>query len=379
MDIYSLINSKDIRKYLQDIGYEFSPAETAWLIWQNKHLPLADKHSLWKELIDTMSDCRLQGSRAYQAEESLHQFLQNYMNKQKDLIAEFYREDTDWVYQYSLFDSNSRCWWPGSSVYRTFDRCFECLNRDILSEDEDTIQHTIKKLHLDKGGDWTREEYFTAKLLDGKLMDLSYTAKAERESLYSYDFEDMGFSFPVPFTEGDIVWIPHSGQGPFVLTEIGLKGLSYEGQTTDIFGHGDYTDMIVEGYFADSENGVTFDTVWNYMDCEYYDGDLLGSQCVLIPVSNYLKEKISLGLLLQTVHWMLLDEYAIACIPCGYTKEGLRLAGAEMASERRDRMLCVNPGAVFKDMGISAKLNSAKSPGLQRASLGSDKYDINSG
>ena len=65
-----------------------------------------------------------------------------------------------------------------------------------------------------------------------------------------------------------------------------------------------------------------------------------------------MKEKISLGLLLQTVHWMLLDEYAAACIPCGYTKEALRLAGAEMASERRDQMLCVNPGIVTEDRGI---------------------------
>ena len=352
MDIYSLINSKDIRKYLQVIGYEFSTAETAWLIWQNKRLPLADKHSLWKELIDTMPDCRLQGRRPHQAKESLHQFLQDYMNKQKNLIAEFYREDTDWVYQYSLFDSDSRCWWPVTSVYRTFDRCVECLNQDTISENEDTIQYTIRKLHLDKGGGWEQEDYFTVKLSHGRLMDLYYTAKTDRELFYSYDFKDMGFSFPVPFKKGDIVCIPHSGHGSFVLTQIGLKGQSYTGQTMEVFGHGDYTDMMVGGYFADSENGVTFDTVWNYMDCEYDDEDLMGSHCVLIPVSNYLKEKISLGLLLQTVHWMLLDEYAAACIPCGYTKEALRLAGAEMASERRDQMLCVNPGIVTEDRGI---------------------------
>lgn len=34
MDVYSLINSKDIAEYLREIHYEFNSLETSWLIWK---------------------------------------------------------------------------------------------------------------------------------------------------------------------------------------------------------------------------------------------------------------------------------------------------------------------------------------------------------
>lgn len=34
MGILRFVNSKDIRKHLETIGYEFNSLETAWLIYQ---------------------------------------------------------------------------------------------------------------------------------------------------------------------------------------------------------------------------------------------------------------------------------------------------------------------------------------------------------
>ncbi len=342
MDIYSFFNSKDIGDHLKKIEYSFSPVETAWLIWQNQRMSLEEKHALWQELIDTTSDCMMR-HRRHQTTWSLHQFLRDHIKYQRDLMDEFHREDPDWVYQYSRFDAESLNWWPATSVFSSFSKCCVCLGHGLVEYDAafyPGILKTVRKMHLDKGGERSHEEFYTAKLAQGKLMSLYYIGDKESSSFnYPYDFEDMGFSFPLPFEKGDIVWIPKSGKGLFVIDQIGLKGKPYTEPLSGVFGFGDYTDMNVKGYFADSENGVVYDTVWNCMDCEYSKDDLMGSQRILIPVGAYLKGEISLDLLLQTVHWMLLDDHAAAGIPSGYTAEALQLAGAGDAHERRERIL----------------------------------------
>lgn len=45
MDIYSFVNSKDIRKHLRDIKYEFNSLETAWLIYSCHRLCYNEKKS----------------------------------------------------------------------------------------------------------------------------------------------------------------------------------------------------------------------------------------------------------------------------------------------------------------------------------------------
>ena len=54
MDVLKFVNSKDIRKHLQDIGYECSPLEAAWLIYQCRSATVEEKHAAWDDLIETM-------------------------------------------------------------------------------------------------------------------------------------------------------------------------------------------------------------------------------------------------------------------------------------------------------------------------------------
>lgn len=44
MDILRFVNSKDIRKHLETIGYEFNSLETAWLIYQCRDATIDEKH-----------------------------------------------------------------------------------------------------------------------------------------------------------------------------------------------------------------------------------------------------------------------------------------------------------------------------------------------
>ena len=67
MDVYSLINSKDIAEYLREIHYEFNSLETAWLIWKNDYLTFDEKKEKWHEVIETMPDCEVSEREGWHA------------------------------------------------------------------------------------------------------------------------------------------------------------------------------------------------------------------------------------------------------------------------------------------------------------------------
>ena len=86
MNIYSFINSKDIREHLQSINYRFNSIETTWLIYQCHRLSYEEKKTLWQELIQTMPDCILP-QRNYETEtENLHESIG------EDVLLRLYRE-----------------------------------------------------------------------------------------------------------------------------------------------------------------------------------------------------------------------------------------------------------------------------------------------
>ena len=60
MNIYNFINSKDVRKYLQDIDYQFTTPEAAFVVYWCKHATLDKKIEAWQEIIETMPDCSME-------------------------------------------------------------------------------------------------------------------------------------------------------------------------------------------------------------------------------------------------------------------------------------------------------------------------------
>ena len=60
--ILKFINSKDIRKYLQEINYQFSGAEYAFLIWQCRELSISERHSEFNTFLETTKTCLIKSS-----------------------------------------------------------------------------------------------------------------------------------------------------------------------------------------------------------------------------------------------------------------------------------------------------------------------------
>ena len=78
-DIYSFINSRDIRKYLRETEYHFSSLEAAWIIWQSMDRTWEEKKAAWAELIRTMPDCEVPERFNCNYRASLHGYLKDYM------------------------------------------------------------------------------------------------------------------------------------------------------------------------------------------------------------------------------------------------------------------------------------------------------------
>ena len=73
MNIYDFFNSRDVAEHCKNIGHKFTAMEIAFLVWQSNEHTLAEKHTAWQKIIDTMPDEPL--PEYYWINNSLHDFL----------------------------------------------------------------------------------------------------------------------------------------------------------------------------------------------------------------------------------------------------------------------------------------------------------------
>lgn len=120
MDIYQYMNSKDIRDYLIEIQYQFSPLEAAGMIYRSDHHTLEEKFEAWEELIRTTQDCE---------------------------IPKRYKNGM--VYQYQFYCPGDVDMCIDKGIYSSLDKCWENLQEDM---DLDMYVIEIYKQRIDKGG-----------------------------------------------------------------------------------------------------------------------------------------------------------------------------------------------------------------------------------
>ena len=97
MQPYKFINSRLIAKALEENGYEFSPFECACLIQQSMKTTLAEKQEAWSELISTTPDEII---RIANRKIGFHDYLQNLINLQNELLKEFHNRTRDETYEH---------------------------------------------------------------------------------------------------------------------------------------------------------------------------------------------------------------------------------------------------------------------------------------
>ena len=136
-----------------------------------------------------------------------------------------------------------------------------------------------------------------------------YTKHTVKEIEVYFKYQTLAFPVPSPFKCGDIVYMKRSEYDkwyPFVLDKFDYE-MDYFKKCSD-----DQCDMVVYGYFCEEDGTLYHDGVSDYLDMEYYDGELENEKRVLRILSDYIKgeKDIYIEQLLNMYHMILEDSRA---------------------------------------------------------------------
>lgn len=246
MDIYEFINSKDVREHCRKIGHEFNSIETAFLIYQSQNHTIQQKHDAWGEIIETFPDMPIAERLNCPHYDSLHDMLKQYMTLESRILSDF-----------SIDESN----------------CFHSCWTLYYTETDRLCQH----------------EFDLVNILTDEEIDLFYS------------LDGLWIDVPTPFRKGDIVFENREKIGfprePFVLTELCTdKETENEKKIFErVKKQGDSSDMIAYGYwFLPDQNKLYYECIHNYLNLEYYTGELTDGYQVLNEISCKVKDGIEI-------------------------------------------------------------------------------------
>lgn len=306
MDVFSFINSRDIRDYLKQIEYRFNSLEVAWLIWQCRSMSYEDKKGAWQEVINTMTDCKVESRANVKGWDSLHSMLRQYISKMDSIIHDFYTKQKDCVFMYRFLCKGDSEWCENfQTVFCSLDDCNIALKNE-LSEGYDVIEYEIKKQSLQD----VNKYWLVSYTAEDHIIDADYFPMKEKDnSILNCSFAGMWFDFPTPFKRGSIVKenkgnhaVKWDCDGGMVLKEISTWNASNE-----IRKNGDYTDMNGYGYFVNPDGTVYQESMYHYMNLEYYNGPYEKNERILKAISMNLKGEADLDFLLCVYRRLLLE------------------------------------------------------------------------
>ena len=314
--IFRFINSRDIREYLKSRNYPFTSLEAAWLIYQCRCATIKEKHEAWQELIQTMPDCAVAERPHTARHESLHQFLKEYIRTEDEILDWFFRDEKDAIYNCEFWEY--AMWCPGGEYFDSFQKCLKAYTDRRLGKM--TFKITKQILNSDQ----CTYVIFSADNEPLKF-DTSWYPEGGDEILYGV-LGGLEFDFPTPFTKGDILcesevyeMNPSLRADLFVITDLPAcsKNESYR----------DGCRMKVWGFFLKYDGTLQYEDMYNYMNLEYFRGELSGKKRILKALSNHIKGEIDVGLFANAYHKILCEEYAKSQNPWNITSEGLAAAG----------------------------------------------------
>lgn len=386
--IYTFLNSEDVARHCREIGHRFTSLQSAYLIDHSYRHTLEEKHMAFRWLREHMQDEEmLFGSEGRAAvregrkPETLHRFLEKYMQLQNQCLGDFFDVSEGCVYQCSVYESGYGC-----SMYESDENGCDCGMYESdksgcdcgTYESDEGIHDSVEEYGNRR--EWFEQDgyYKTAEeALDAAIADRDrkgrnerarvckhYMDKTQRRISVIFDFnkavteieydsgmsdeesdimlrlDEVCFVCPVPFQKGDIVCASSStsmADSPFV-----FLGTWYEGKTAEeirkYLKNADSSDMAAYGYFQDGRYGCKGRIYWecmhDYVSLAYYRGNCKGGKRILKAVGNFLKGELDLDHVLNAYHIILNEENA-GCFRklLGITREGLCLAGLQEADK----------------------------------------------
>ena len=304
MDILQFINSNAIRNHLKKINYQFDTLEAAWLIYHSYNHSVYEKFNAYEQLMKEYPDCRVEERLHTPAQDSLFEYLKNYIKVYRNAIYEFEAPDAVYSIDVKHFERETDY---------TVETMFTNLNaviRQCKIEWDDEKPGDIKNFVISK---YIPESEKSS----GSIIPQQMILKGDGLKPIYIDFRndieydllgDLWFDFPTPFKKGDIVWNKHYKFTPVVLLFNSYEDLSKEGYKC-LREIGDETDMTYEYYCMIDSDSIFRDIDYNYMDLEYYPYELTGKDKALHPISRFLKGDIDIGSCCNAFHSLSLRDY----------------------------------------------------------------------
>lgn len=346
MDIYNFINSKDVKEYLIKSKYKFSLMEAAWLIYHNRYETFETKCKAWEELIINTKDQeykdRIFDDNRY-GFNSIHSMLKMYIELKRESFKIFKQKTENSVFTFDVYYLNEEVREDERTIFSDFDSLIEYVKTEkptyIHSNYDKQNNRMIKRksdffdIHIEKhrlnDGVTLGCAFLDNNLCIKNIVSNEYELSEKDKYLSTELFDNCWFRFPIPFKKGDILVDPFFKKkdicrGPFVLNETCLDVYN------DLREGHDSTDMDAYGYYINEDGRLYYEGNYNYVDLEYYRDEIKGVERILIPISNFLKGKIDLGLCVNAYHHIINEE----CVKkfkksLHYTKVGFVDGGME--------------------------------------------------
>lgn len=297
MNIYELVNSRDVRAHWEETGFVPNALESAWLVYQSNNHTIEEKHDAWRWVIDNMPDCEVSGKNIETPQKSLHEFLKKYMAIENAIIATFFACEAGAVYTYRAlwksdlekYDDGTE-WHKVDSIFATFDEAYADATED---NELAPLFLEFEKKHLGAHG-----RSICVRMTPDRhpvFLDEEFVLESKEESdLYYNVFFYLHFDFPTPFSKGDIICPakvkyknPRAWDATFAIGEKDENGTP-------------------TGYMAEDEY-VYCERIYSYMDFELLEGEPRRDRRMLLPISKYLRGEIDLELLLGACRMITLE------------------------------------------------------------------------
>ena len=351
LDIFHFINSRDIRAHLQEINYQFTAPEAAYLVYYSYTATLDDKLTAWQEIIETMPDCSMKERLNLPYIPSIHDFLRRCIRAVESDLEVFYRDGD--CYSYSEHTPKYG-FWSNSPLFANYKTCIRQLEQDRFGKDMDVIRirrHTFYR-GSEASGMIGKKDLLMNKFGEMLLPPLQDLAG---DSI-THHFFDMWFDFPTPFRCGDIVRSinPYDPAEPSVLYYLGTwdrsellsrgfpsndSWLQYADEAVaSARKSGDCSEMQAYscGYDAGGQVWIGDYGFAQYLDLEYVTEPLTGKDRLLYSLSSFVKGEIDAEVLLNTSNIIRIEEeYKRRMRQLSYKDDVLRAAGLDSSFDRQ--------------------------------------------
>lgn len=328
MDIYEFFNSRDIAEYCKSINHEFSGLEAAFVVWHSEFHNIKQKHIAWKEILNTYPNEKLHTGYSWFDKKGLHLFLQQYMQKQKELLNSFAIKEENTVFSFSMMDCNGIDYDDG--LFYDYEECLKEARDSYygLCDPSQVSEIYILKRKIHKKQGESDQQMTLTMNVNFEPIDIEeykYLEDTPEDEYILDGFMYFWVKIPTPFKYGDLVTVrtrDEAGKEPMILAWLPYW-MTSEGRDMSktvngfLSGEGDFSDMQATLYYQDETGEISRDHIANYLLLEYYKGKLNGKQKLLLAINNYLQNKIWLDDLLRSHSVLLLEDYAKELKNCG--------------------------------------------------------------